>query len=255
MKYRLLQLVALLVIPFGAPHAASETEAEIPQHFQQRPVRAVLELFTSQGCSSCPPADQLLQTYVASPDVMALSMPVDYWDYIGWKDTLASPKHTLRQRTYVNALRNGPVYTPQIVVNGRAEALGSSKRQIDDAISDTTENFAQKRVTVHSRQNQNSIVIRIGAASPDEPAKSATIWLLQIQKLANVEIKAGENRGRSLSYANVVREMTPIGTWNGNAMTIRLSSQAMLTPQANEGAILVQEGTHGPIIGAAWLGT
>lgn len=253
MKTRFIYVIALLGIPWSALTAAPEPQQAQPIA-QQRPVRAVLELFTSQGCSSCPPADRLLQSYVTSEDVMALSLPVDYWDYIGWKDTLASPKNAQRQRSYVSSFRNGPMYTPQVVVNGRAEALGSSKRQIENAIMDTSERFEKQRIPVHSWYSRNTIIIRIGAAAAQHPVKAATIWLTQIQKNANVEIKAGENRGRSLSYKNVVRDMTPVGTWNGQAMTIRLSRQAVLRADTNEGAILVQEGTHGPIIGAAWLG-
>lgn len=253
MRARLLQALAILALPFSFAAAAPDAAQEQPIT-QQRPVRAVLELFTSQGCSSCPPADRVLQGYAASEDIMALSLPVDYWDYIGWKDTLASPKHAQRQRSYISNFRNGPMYTPQVVVNGRAEALGSSHRQIENAILDTTERFKKRRIPVHSWHNTNTIIIRIGAAPVDQTVKEATIWLTQIQKTANVEIKAGENRGKSLTYKNVVREMTPVGTWNGKAMTIRLSRQAVLFPETNEGAILVQEATHGPIIGAAWLG-
>lgn len=263
MKTRLLKLLALLALPLCAAFAghaygnpnSPDRSAEADQTIgQQRPVRAIVELFTSQGCSSCPPADQLLQTYVNSKDIMALSFPVDYWDYIGWVDTLASPKNAQRQRTYITSFRNGPMYTPQVVVNGRAEALGSSHRQIENAIDDTQTRFTQQRIPVNSWYNNTAIIIRIGAAPPDQPIKEATIWLAQIQKSANVEIKAGENRGKTLTYKNVVRELTPIGTWNGQAMTIRLSRQAVLYPETNDGAILVQEGTHGAILGAAWLG-
>ena len=255
MKTRLLQLVVVLVLPLGFAVAAPNDVAVEDPIGQVRPVSAVLELFTSQGCSSCPPADQLLKDYVTGDkNVMALSLPVDYWDYIGWKDTLASPKNAQRQRSYIAAFRKGPMYTPQVVVNGRKEALGSSRRQIENAIDDTSTNFAKQRIPVHSWHNNNTIIIRIGAAAPDRIVKEATIWLAQIQKSANVDIKAGENRGKFLTYFNVVREMTPVGTWNGKAMTIRLSRQAILYPETNEGAILLQEATHGPIIGAAWLG-
>ena len=249
--YRMLLLSTLL---FAGAVAAQEPVVE-PQPFQQsRPVRAVIELFTSQGCSSCPPADKLLQHYVNSKDVMALSLPVDYWDYIGWKDTLASPKNAQRQRSYVTSFNNGPMYTPQMVVNGQVEALGSSRRQIDNAIDSTAPGFAERRIPVHSWHNNNTIIIKVGAASTDVPIKQATIWLAQIQKAANVDIKAGENRGKALTYYNVVREMTPVGAWNGKAMTIRLSRQSIIFPEADDGAILVQESTHGPIVGAAWLG-
>lgn len=243
----------LLLYLATSAHAQSGFDSEAATN-AQRPVRAVIELFTSQGCSSCPPADKLLKEYDGKKDVMALSLPIDYWDYIGWKDTLASPKHTQRQRRYVDTLRNGPVYTPQAVINGRVEALGSSERQIENAIIDAETDFAKKRISVHSWYNDTTVIIRLGMAPAQQDANTATIWLLQIQKRADVDIKAGENRGKTLTYTNVVREITPVGSWNGKAMTIRLPRQAIMHPNANDAAILVQEGTHGPIVGAAWLG-
>src|SRR4051812_3338462 len=102
--------------------------------------RAVLELFTSQGCSSCPPADKLLGELAADPSVVSLSLPIDYWDYLGWKDTLADPRHTARQRAYSGVRGDREVYTPQVVVNGSMHALGSSKGSIDKAIAKSREN-------------------------------------------------------------------------------------------------------------------
>src|SRR5262249_17833856 len=96
--------------------------------------RAVLELFTSQGCSSCPAADKLLGELARDPSLGALSLPIDYWDYIGWKDTLAKPRHTARQRSYAKSRGDGEVYTPQVVINGVARAVGSEKDQIEKAI-------------------------------------------------------------------------------------------------------------------------
>ncbi|HXW20054.1 MAG TPA: DUF1223 domain-containing protein, partial [Roseiarcus sp.] len=98
------------------------------------PVRSVVELFTSQGCSSCPPADRILAELTRDPNVLAMSFPVDYWDYIGWKDTLAEPTHAQRQEAYAKASGRGQVYTPQAIVNGLADAVGSDRRQIEDAV-------------------------------------------------------------------------------------------------------------------------
>jgi hypothetical protein len=246
--------LVLMLAPFGIAGAQTNpdnTRLDPPT----RPVRAVLELFTSQGCSSCPPADKLLKSYVEKKDIMALSLPVDYWDYIGWKDTFASPKNTQRQRAYSSIVTDGPIYTPQMIINGRADALGSSPRQIDNAIANTADAFAKNRIGVQSWYNEHTMIIQIGGALEPEKAKQATIWLARIQKVGTARIKAGENRGRDLNYYNVVREMTPIGTWTGRAMTIRLARQAMLFPETEEAAILVQEGAHGPIIGAGWLGS
>src|SRR5436853_5060335 len=104
--------------------------------------RAVIELFTSQGCSSCPPADKLLGELVADPSLISVSLPIDYWDYLGWKDTLADPRHTARQRAYSGVRGDREVYTPQVVVNGSAHALGSSKNSIEKAIARSRENSA-----------------------------------------------------------------------------------------------------------------
>src|SRR5262245_54579152 len=98
------------------------------------PIKTVIELFTSQGCSSCPPADALLKSYAEDKEILALSLPVDYWDYLGWKDTFASPHNSDRQRSYTKSLGVGPIYTPQAVINGTNQALGSSKKDIDEAI-------------------------------------------------------------------------------------------------------------------------
>lgn len=254
LKRYILSLLLLVLAPLASSNAQTNPETTRLDP-PTRPVRAVIELFTSQGCSSCPPADALLKTYVDRKDIMALSLPIDYWDYIGWKDTFASPKNTQRQRAYSSVVTDGPIYTPQIIVNGRADALGSSQRQIDSAISKTAEQFAKTRIGVQSWFNDHTMIIQIGGALEPEKAKQATIWLARIQKVGSVRIKAGENRGRDLNYYNVVREMTPIGTWSGRAMTIRLAHQAMLFPETEEAAILVQEAAHGPIIGAAWLGS
>lgn len=257
MLKRLFLLTLFALTPVAWAAGDSGTAGPAPDAALRQPptpVRAVLELFTSQGCSSCPPADKLLKTYVAQKDIMALSLPVDYWDYIGWKDTLASPKNAQRQRAYAANVTNGPIYTPQIVVNGRADALGSSQNQIEYAMSITADAFQKNRIPVQSWHNENTIMIQIGAGAVTEKNAQATIWLAKVQKKASVEIKAGENRGRSLEYFNVVREMIPVGTWNGRAMNIRLDRKAIQFPETEDGAILMQTDAYGPIIGAAWLG-
>ena len=115
---------------------------------QAQPIRAVIELFTSQGCSSCPPADALLQKYAADPNVIALSMPVDYWDYLGWKDTFASPRNTERQRAYAKSRGDGAIYTPQAVINGSIHVNGSSRSEIDQAIDLTSKDAALPHVAL-----------------------------------------------------------------------------------------------------------
>lgn len=227
----------------------------------QTPVSAVLELFTSQGCSSCPPADALFKSYVDRKDVVALTLPVDYWDYLGWKDTLASSKNSERQRAYAKSRGDGAVYTPQIVVNGAGHAVGSDAAAIERQIARTTLEFDRRRVAMRFWRASNMLVVEAaGANSADaERARSgkaseATIWLAAVQREAEVTIAKGENHGKSLKYYNVVEEMTPIGLWNGEPMRLQLPSQTFLKPGTYRYAVVMQQGTTGPIIGAAWLG-
>lgn len=248
LRLPLLFVVAALL----APLAANGQIVSSPGG--SRPIRAVLELFTSQGCSSCPPADALLKTYADKGDVLALSFPVDYWDYIGWRDTFASPENSSRQRAYARNFEIGPVYTPQVVVNGTTQALGSSRKEIDAAIERTASDFAARRVPVHFWNEGNMIVIETGAAPAGETAKTATIWLAVVQKQGTVNIKRGENGGKSLSYTNIVRQMTPVGLWNGEPSTIRLARTAIMRPDTEDSIVLLQESDSGPILGAAWLG-
>jgi hypothetical protein len=213
----------------------------------------VVELFTSQGCSSCPTADALLQSYADRPDVVALTLPVDYWDYLGWKDTLASPKFSARQRAYAKARGDGRVYTPQIVVNGLKHAVGSSARDIDRAISVTSSKIEPERVGVAVRSVNDHLVIDLEAARDASKITEATIWLALISRKVEVLIKRGENHGRTVTYHNVVREWMPVGMWNGTASTIKLAHHAVKQSEVDGCAIIVQHGDAGPIVGAAML--
>jgi hypothetical protein len=221
---------------------------------QPVPLRAVVELFTSQGCSSCPPADAVLQTYANDPGVIALSLPVDYWDYLGWKDTLASSRNTERQRAYAKARGDGAIYTPQAVVNGITHVNGAQKADIASAIEATTKRIEPDRVQLWFWQERNTLNIAVGAAASGRNIKEATVWLGVVQTTANVDIKRGENSGKSLVYTNVVRELTPIGLWKGQAMMIQIPRAAVMTPETQKSVVLIQEGKAGPIVAAAWAG-
>ncbi|MBX9926698.1 MAG: DUF1223 domain-containing protein [Hyphomicrobiaceae bacterium] len=214
----------------------------------------VIELYTSQGCSSCPPADALLKTYAARKDILAISLPVDYWDYLGWKDTLGSAKHSERQRNYARARGDGQVYTPQVVINGLAHAVGSSRSAIDAALMLTRDELAASRVPLKFWTEGGSLVIEAGAAAPNSSFKDGVVWLAVIQPSAEVEIERGENRGRKVAYTNVVREMTPVGTWTGQPMRIQLARTAVMRKELERVAVLIQSGKAGPIIGAAVTG-
>src|SRR5262249_52917092 len=151
----------LLAVP-AAIRAEDEPKPVPPS--QPAPVRAVVELFTSQGCANCPPADELLKTYADRNDIIALTLPVDYWDYIGWKDTLASSRNTERQRTYAKNFGIGPVYTPQVVVNGTEQVLGSSAEEINHAIEATANAKNAPRIPVNFWNYGDSVIIETGAA-------------------------------------------------------------------------------------------
>ncbi len=218
----------------------------------QKPA-TVLELYTSQGCSSCPPADKLLSAYAKRRDIVALSFNVDYWDYLGWKDTLASPIHSKRQRTYARHRGDGEVYTPQMVVNGMAHAIGSMPDQIDRAIATTRKSSAAISVPISVRHEAGKLRVEVGKATSFRPAKEATIWLATVRRKVTVPVRHGENRGRTLTYYNVVSRLTPVGMWAGKPTVIELRDEDVLQGKADTCAILVQMGKGGPIIAASWM--
>ena len=174
-----------------APHSSAQAEP-----------RAVVELFTSQGCSSCPAADKLLGELAADPSLVAISVPIDYWDYLGWKDTLADPRNTARQKAYAHARGDGQVYTPQVVVNGSLHALGSDKAAIEHAIAKSRKLGAMSLppVTLAVADGRLNVAVPDGA---DEPRGGAEVWLCGLAKAVTVAIGRGENKGRTITYHNV----------------------------------------------------
>jgi hypothetical protein len=181
--------------------------------------RAVIELFTSQGCSSCPAADKLLGELAHDPSLLTMSLPVDYWDYLGWKDTLALHGHTVRQRAYADARGDREVYTPQVVVNGVVHALGSDKAAIEKAIAETRSTAAPLTVPVTIAVAEGKVTVKVPAAEGDHRnvQQNAEVWLCPITVKAPVAIGRGENSGKTLTYNNVVRRWVKLGEWNGNA--------------------------------------
>lgn len=250
---RLFTVAALFALTYTLPRAAAADDEATAEPGLSKIV-GVIELFTSQGCSSCPPADALLKSYAAKNDVLALSMPVDYWDYLGWKDTFGSAKNTERQRNYAKSRGDGQVYTPQAVVNGMTHVNGASSKDIDAALAGSEAQISANRVPLRFSTSRGSIIIDAGAASDTATLKEATIWLAVIQKTADVAIDHGENRGKTLTYTNIVREMTPVGTWTGQPMRIQLARSALMRPQLETVAVLIQQGKAGPIIAAATTG-
>jgi hypothetical protein len=183
--------------------------------------RAVIELFTSQGCSSCPAADKLLGELAQDPSLLTMSLAVDYWDYLGWKDTLALHGHTVRQRAYADARGDRAVYTPQVVINGVAHALGSDKAAIEKVIAETRSTASPLKVPVTVTVADGKVSVNVPASSG--AAQSAEVWLCPITAKAPVMINRGENSGKTLTYNNVVRRWVKLGDWNGKAANFSIS--------------------------------
>ena len=183
--------------------------------------RAVIELFTSQGCSSCPPADKLLGELARDPTLLTMSLPVDYWDYLGWKDTLALHGHSDRERAYANARGDREVYTPQVVVNGIAHVLGSDKAAIEKAIAQTRATATPLTLPVTIAVADGKVTVTVPAGQDEQ--RSGEVWLCPITSKAPVAIERGENNGHTLTYTNVVRRWVKLGDWVGKAATFSVA--------------------------------
>ncbi|MDQ7247063.1 DUF1223 domain-containing protein [Dongia sedimenti] len=206
----------------------------------QSPV--VVELFTSQGCSSCPPANANLAAIADRPDVLALSFGVTYWDYLGWKDSFAKPEFTNRQYAYEHTLHRATAYTPQMVVNGEMDLIGNSAEELDRFIAAASNHGAAVAPGIAFGASK----VSIGAAPA--PGDTADVWLVRYDpNIVQVPVARGENGGRTLPHKNVVREFIRLGGWSGAAVNFEL-------PPAADGlktAILVQSAYTGPILAAA----
>jgi hypothetical protein len=214
--------------------------------------RAVVELFTSQGCSSCPPADKLLGELAGDRSLIALSLPIDYWDYLGWKDTLARPRHTTRQRGYAAKRGDREVYTPQVVVNGTVHAIGSDRNAIENAIARTRTQPGTLSLPIKLSVERDHVEVSLAAA--EGSASGGEVWLCAIAKAIPVTIARGENKGRTVTYHNVVRRWMKLGAWSGAAQTWNLPKSELEGDNADLVAVLVQAGTlesPGPVMGAA----
>ena len=201
----------------------------------------VVELFQSQGCSSCPPAEANVAAVSDRPDVLALSFAVDYWDRLGWKDTFSKAAWTARQYAYARAMNRDGVYTPQVVVNGRVEGDGLEPSELASLMSGGDRGAAGPNVGFSG----GSLTVGAGAA----PSGGADVWLARyIPRTIEVAIPRGENAGHTLPYKDVVREMTLIGHWRGEAASFPLPGGG--DPGLAEAAI-VQGAGSGPILAAA----
>ena len=242
MKRTVISLVAAVMV-LAAPMARADTDAP--------PV--LVELFTSQGCSSCPPAEAYLVELAGRDDLVALSMHVNYWDYIGWTDRFASQETTDRQRAYGQRIGRGRVYTPQMVINGVLDAVGSRRGAVDGAIASAQAGTGLKLAIDLALDEDGGLLISLpGAHYPGE----AVVWLARYDREHKTEIERGENAGRTLHNVNVVRELRQIGTWTGQPLEIRLPAGALTTAdgKGNDGCvIIVQDDGFGQVLGVRMM--
>ena len=215
----------------------------------------VVELFTSQGCSSCPPADKLLGELSKRPDVLALGFHVDYWDYIGWKDPYASKLATKRQKQYAETFKLSFVYTPQMVVAGRTEAVGSDRSAIETAVEEAKTRAATHPSLALERRSDGGLTVHVGAAEVKRPA---TVWLACFDRQQSTPVARGENAGTTLTNSHIVRHFESLGIWKGQMLDLsggpdQVAEYAGRPDQ--DMAVLVQTDGVGPILAAARLGT
>ncbi len=220
-------IVVLILAWLGATQAQAD----------ERPV--VVELFTSEGCSSCPPADALLAELARRPDVLALSFHVDYWDRLGWKDPFSSHQATERQERYADLLHLGAVYTPQIVVDGRREAIGSDRAAVEGALAAARRKGGDAPVALVLDHGRARITLGAGPAA-------GSVLLVGFDRRQASAVKGGENSGRTLSHVDVVRSIDEVGRFDGKPVEI----EAPLRRQSDRIAVLVQA-ADGHIVGAA----
>jgi hypothetical protein len=204
----------------------------------------VVELFTSQGCSSCPPADAFLADLAARDDVIALSLHVDYWDYIGWTDTFGSPEHSARQRGYARATGHKMVYTPQVIVGGADQAVGTHRTEIIDLI-DAHLARGPGDIALEVTRAGDRVSLRAVAARVRD--RALIVQRVDLVPEAELHITRGENAGRNMRYVNVVTGIARLGSWDMTA-PLRLEITA---PRQGLSVILLQEAGHGPIAAAA----
>jgi hypothetical protein len=216
--------------------------------------RAVIELFTSQGCSSCPPADKIIGELAKDPSVIALSLPIDYWDYLGWKDTLADARFSARQKAYSQVRGDREVYTPQVVVNGSMHVIGSDREGIEEAIGITRNADGVMSVPVTMTVAGKQINVSVAASGKGPAAMHGEVWICAVSKAVSISIGRGENRGREITYHNVVRNLLKVGDWNGSSGSWSVPLENISREGVDAAAVFVQNGNRdkpGAMLGAA----
>lgn len=211
-----------------------------------RTVPVVVELFTSQGCNSCPPADTYLGELAKRPDILALSWHVDYWDYIGWKDRFATKLTTERQRVYARTLRQRYIYTPEMVVDGRVHQPGINDGQIESMLSDARRLSPPRTTPTLNRMADGSLRIWLAAATLEHEPADVTLFVYD--RRHTTPIQRGENEGRRLDNFNVVRHFETVAKWNGGEQHWTVPADRFQPEQGI--AVLVQQADQGPVLGA-----
>jgi hypothetical protein len=218
---------------------ATLAQAELA-HAEPRP--AVVELFTSEGCNSCPPAEAYVGELAGRHDVLALAFHVDYWDDLGWRDRFGLSQSVERQRAYARSLRLSSVYTPEVVIDGRADYVGSNRVGIGNALKGKRDG-----VPVTLSVGNGEAEVRLG---PGEQGAGGDVVLVAYLRKAVSSIGRGENAGRTLDEYNIVRAVVPLGRWNGGAQEFH-AKLASLPQDATDVAVLVQSPGQGAVVGAA----
>ncbi|WP_378946842.1 DUF1223 domain-containing protein [Mesorhizobium sp. ANAO-SY3R2] len=240
---RFIRLAALALAAFGFARAADAGATDRPL--------AVIELFTSQGCNSCPPADKLFGQFAARDDIVALAYHVNYWDYLGWQDKLANPENTERQYAYMRAFGTPSVYTPQAVINGRTHLGAGKKPDVALTLDQLAETGQGMNIDLHVSENSDTYMIDVGAAKA--PTSSAHVIVVHYQPPQVVDLKKGENKGLSVTYWNAVSDFHTAGMWHGKEQRYELPKSEV--EKKGGCAVLLQavgkDGLPGPILGAA----
>lgn len=236
------RIVTGLALSCMIAFAAQADEATAP--------KGVVELFTSQGCSSCPPADRALETLAHQGGIVALSYHVDYWNYRGWADTLASPENTARQYAYARSLGRSGVYTPQAVLNGRDHLKGTDAETLDGRLEALRAKGQGMTVPVEASRKGDELAIRIGAGQG-----KADVVIVYFRQQQTVEVLDGENTGKTIDYVNSVTDVQTVGMWDGSALDLVLPAKMIGTKGTDGFAILLQssgpQGDPAAILGAA----
>ncbi|KAB0681190.1 DUF1223 domain-containing protein [Aureimonas leprariae] len=247
-------LAAVLAFAPSAPALAGEREAS------SRDVAGVVELFTSQGCASCPPAEGVLANLARDPKLVVLAYHVDYWDYIGWRDTYGSRDNTERQRGYADALRTGSVYTPQVVVNGRRDVAGTRESEIRRAVAESplADKASPAPTVTLTLAGDRLRVSAEGPAPANTGGPAPLLVLVTFEGWSETAIDRGENQGRTLGSTNAVRSWRVLGMWDGRPLAVDLPANMLSEDGAPVGcAALLQKptasGGPGPILAAATL--